>query len=478
MQSPYTLQTFFNDLDNILDNNRPNRSFTELFSLNFIKYDTFRIASLQNSLQEYDSKTLSELIENNKSLKKVSWPVFENFILKYLICIRDFDPWSSINSIDLFISVFEFESLLFNPKSNLHDKLTRLLVPVFYETMPLIISFSELTDVMSMKIHNRVFDYPRLTHISSVLLKALNNIRSTSELNTELNLDKINLLIQISINLCEVYYKIGSPVLCSNVFSNINILNLNRKFIKKSSFIEFRFIMGKYYAHQSNFSISYHHLNECFKSLKLNSCPLSTITTILKYLIPVGLIVGKVANIQQLKSKFFGQNAMVNENSNELNTLNTLLNLYEPLIIEYKSGHIYGIYECISLNEEYWKKIGLWIPMLQRLRIPVFRNLTYKLWKLNNETLTFNILKHGVLISMQGLDQLKPVYHITNQSCLQINDIFIANMVTSLNFNGFMKIKMTGPTSFVLGKNDTFPNMYTIVYGRYPMNPREAWLDR
>ena len=473
MQQSYTLDTLFSDLDVTINQKGHRRTFEELFSINFVKYDASRIASLQLAIHQLSEKDISSIIDNNPTVKKISWPAFENFLLNYLICVRDLDPWSVIRSIDLMITVFECQSILFNPKTAFHDQISKQAIPYFEESMALIIPLSKFIDIESMHLHNRNYDYPRLTHISTILLKALNNIRSTPDLNDRMNVDKINLLFHISTSLCNVYYKIGSPILCSNVFSNVNILNLNRRYVSLSSLVTFRFIMGKYYAHQSNFMVSFHHLRACFESITVDNCPMTNILIILKYIVPVGLIVGKVADINRIRARLLKNGAQ----NDETRKLDALLNIYQPLVSNYKVGNCYGVYKTIFDNEAYWKHIGLWIPMLQRLRIPIFRNLAHQLWKMNGGNLTFGMLKTGLRVSMQGMETLGTAYQVKEDNYLEVDDLFVDNVLASIVFNGFLKMKMNADRTLYFSKNDIFPDMHTVLSGRFSLNPREAWLD-
>ena len=473
--STYTLDAFWSDLNATLTGNNQRLTFTQLFTLNFLKHDPVRIGSFQVHLQQFDNKTLSNLVDNNPTMKRIEWHALENFVLKYLICIRDFDPWSVIKSIDLFISVFECEALLLNTKNNdIYDKIGRIVLPCFAETMSLMVPLCEVIDIESMHIHNRYRDYPRLTHMSTILLKALNNIRSTPDINSQQNADKIDLLFKISTCLCTVYYKIGSPVLCSNVFSNINILNLNKRYIKKSELVKFRFIMGKYYTHQSNFIMAYHHLHETFKTLPLASTPLSTMIKILKYLIPVGMLVGKVTNISLIRSYI---STIRNANPEQIETLQTILNINETLIYAYKHGHVYGFYSHVYNTASYWKKIGMWIPLIQRFKVLLLRNLLQNTWRQSNGSLSFDVIRLALFTSLQGMETLPLVYQFTNNAEDVGSDAFVENVLASVCLNGFLKLKMTGSTTFVASKKDTFPDMHEIILGRNPRNPKEVWLD-
>lgn len=475
MSVNYNMDIFFQDLDAVINNNRPRILFEELFSINFVKYDPSRIASLQLSLQQFDNNTLSSIVEKNNTINKVSWPSFENFVYRYLLCIRDLDPWSVLNSIDLMISVFECQSFLFNPKIPVHQRICKQLIPLFEESMSLMIQLASFIDIESMHINNRSDNYPRLTHISTILMKALNNMRSTPDLNDSRNIDMIGLLIDTSTNLCNVYYKIGSPPLCNNVFSNVNILSLNKNLISKSRLVKLRFIMGKFYAHQGYFRQAYHHLNACFTLLRLETCPVSNIFRILKYLIPVGLLVGKVADIN--KVNFMLMNNRI-QNEEDRIKLKILVDIYSPLIINYKTGNFHGAYKSISNNENYWKNIGLWIPMLQSLRVPIFRNLLYQIWKSSGETLSFETIRIGLHESLRGMPQLKPVYQFRNNPHDPIDDEFIENVIAGVINCGYSKMKITAEAQIILSKKDTFPEMFEVVCGRYYTSPREAWLDK
>ncbi|TID28478.1 hypothetical protein CANINC_002473 [Pichia inconspicua] len=451
----YTVDSFFQELDGILSSNGKTGSLSECVTLN-VTHNPQRIAQLQLSLQPYNSKQLNDIMENRKTFQNLSWPAFENFIIKYLLCIRDFDPWSLIDSIDLFISVFEAETLLLNPKVGKNDRICFMLLPHFQETMSILLPLCELVDTESMHINNRTNDYPRCKYMSTLLLKALNNIRSTPDLNTINNAAKIDLLMRISIKLCEVYYKVGSPMLCSNVYSNINILGLNRRLIKKSLLVRYRFLMGKFYAHRSNFIVSFHHLNACFNTINLQTCPKHTVAQILKYLVPIGLIVGKVSNIEFVK--VFSER---------------LYEIYQPLIFNYKTGNLRGLYESIEKYRDFYKNTQIWIQLIQRLRVPVLRNLTLHIFK-NNNGIKFNQLKYGLQLSIEGIELLPSVYHICEHG---VSDEFVSNILISLSFNAFVKLKMVDSKSFVVSKTDTFPDMYGIVKGRYSLNPKESWLD-
>lgn len=97
-----------------------------------------------------------------------------------------------------------------------------------------------------------------------------------------------------------------------------------------------------------------------------------------------------------------------------------------------------------------------------------------RILRLTNE-LKFDQLRTGLRVSLEGTESLPIAYQVCPSGML---DEFVSNVVVSLCYNGYLKAKMVDLTSFVISKNDTFPDMYTVINGRYALNPREAWLDK
>ncbi|OWB75629.1 hypothetical protein B5S31_g5559 [[Candida] boidinii] len=253
------------------------------------------IPILQKSLVNITNRQLQEFI-NKENFLDNNWPSFDNYIFSYLIYIRDFNPWSILDSIDLMIKVSNDLSISLN-NNTYNNNLLYLVKDTFDILIPLI----KKIDTKLMIINKRTNNYTRLSNLSTILLKSLNNLRSDLDLNLPSNKFKQSIVMYLSIKLCQIYYLIDSPMLCNNVFSNINNLNLNIKNLQKSQLIQYRFFVGKFHFLQSNFLNEFNHFNWCFNNLHslTNS---NIIITIFKYLIPSGLLIGKLINFNNFEN--------------------------------------------------------------------------------------------------------------------------------------------------------------------------------
>lgn len=463
-----TLNSFLVSLKSLSSIQSTNPEFVHPLTLNLTRIPN--LSEFQKNIQKYSNEELDKEICNNVYIRKLEWPFYENLILNYLILIRDFDPWSIINSIDLMINYFELSINLINLKTDKienKDNFIKSSNNLISESIKLIIPLTLLVDIENMKINNRFNYYPRLTHISTLLLKLLNNLRSsTPDINNFQNRDKINLIFQVSNSLCSIYNKIGSSILCLNVYSNINILKINNKLIFKSNLIKYKFLLGKFYFHQLSFINSFKNLESSFQLLPKNLTNLTNFEIILKYLIPVSLIVGKVPNLRNI-SKYINNSKTVK--------------MYEVIIENYKIGNIFKVFEEISKNEEFFKKIGIFNAIVENLKIPILRNYLKRVYIISNKKLNWKIIKQSLSLICLQLFELNEIYQIKINTGLNngevINDDFVQSVLASLNMNGYIKFKNVNSCNVVFSKNDPFPDMHEVIKSRYPTPPKEMWLE-
>ncbi|GME79918.1 unnamed protein product [Ambrosiozyma monospora] len=283
MQSQFTITEYLNSVKGAISSN----TLDVVLSVNPSAVTSSFIPKLQIFLQPLSDKDIMKQIENTHFFNN-DWISFENLVQRYLIFVRDFNPWSLLESIDLLISFYESLGIALN-----NPQFSSMLLTLVVKSTKLLIPLSQLVDEKLMIMNNRTNDYPRLSYLSTLLLKVLNNLRNDQELNTPANKYKISVLMYISISLCNTYVKIGSPMLCNNVFSNINILSLNKNLISRKQLVQYRFVLGRFNMQQSHFYTAYIHFNWCFANCHYNTSP-QMIATICKYLIPCGLVVGQI----------------------------------------------------------------------------------------------------------------------------------------------------------------------------------------
>lgn len=439
---------------------KQNQSLVSYLSMNL--KTALHIGSLQQEIQQLTNKQIQQKIER-LNLPSAS---IESLIEAYIRFVRDVDPWSVLNSIDLMIDVFHSYSIALNIKSPMH---LNLLLPVVYDYMDILVPMAKLVDEDSMKINNWTNDYPRLSYISNDLLKCLNNIRSDPEINQVSNKFKIKVLFDVCIQLCTIYFSIGKQILSNNVFSNINVLKLDLNFISKSQLLRYRYIVGKYHSQQANYVVAYKHLNWCYENLPPNTKFMNHIK-ILKYLLPVGLLVGKLPNAKYLQKLV---KSSVNDSEGQAGRF--FLNSMLPLITAYKHGDLQRIMSIIHSKEELWKSLELWVGLVQRIRLLVLRNAIFKAYLLNGKSLRAeNVLACLRLTITNSNDALGEIYQIS-----EVPDLDTANnILATLISNGLLKGKASGTGMIVLSKDSPFPNVSDVYFSIFKADSRENWLDK
>ncbi|QPG73460.1 hypothetical protein FOA43_000771 [Brettanomyces nanus] len=438
--SGYSLETFLVEVKQAINTN----SLNKVLSVN--PATTKHIPLLQPLLQTYEDKQLDSIIENFHFFDN-NWPAFEIVLQKYLIFVRDLDPWSLLDSIDLLIAFYESISIALNNK-----QFNSYLFPLTYDLTKMLIPLAKLVDNKMMKIENRSNNFPRVSYLSTIMLKALNNIRSSPDLDDHVNPSikyTIFVLMYISITLCNIYIYIDSPMLCNNVFSNINVLGLDRSLITMSQLIKYRFVLGKFHLLQSHYYLAFHHFEWCFLNSHSGS-EVRFLVSILKYLIPCGLLMGKVIDIRSL------QNIVGNDEKGI-----KLVNLYMPIIQYYKNGNLENFTRYVKVKRSYFIGLSLYVGFLQRIRILIIRNLLRNVYRFT-QGLKFEDVRRALEISLNSsqhkqMDQLW-FYVITDQ----VDDKITENILMALIDSNLIKAKLTATRSIVLRRTGSFPKIYDI----------------
>ncbi|QOU21468.1 hypothetical protein BRETT_001192 [Brettanomyces bruxellensis] len=453
---PYTLDLFLNDVKNA-------GTPTDLSSLLDVNPITAKhLPSLQQSLQSYDDDQLESIIENIHFYNN-DWPAFETMIQKYLVYVKNIDPWSLLNSIDLMIGFYSSLSVALNNK-----QFHTILFKSTFDITNLIIPLTKFVDAKIMQIENRVNNYPRLSYLSTIMLKIVNNIRASpalDDLGSNERKDTISVLMSVCISLCNLYIFIDSPILCNNVFSNMNVLRLDKRLISRSQLINYRFVLGKFHLGQSNYFLAYKHFMWCFQNIHRDISVRSRIK-ILKYLIPCGLLVGKVADIQVLRD-------LVQSDKGGLQ----MIEIYSPLITCYKAGDIKGFSDALRRNRSYFIGLCLYVGFLQRVRILILRNLILKVYKITGR-LNFEDVRSALNVSCDPVQQNASsgslsFYTITDQ----INDSFVQNVLVALVDGNLIRAKLTASKNIILSRTNPFPDIYDIYKQKYAQPGKEDWLD-
>ncbi|CAM9021185.1 unnamed protein product [Wickerhamomyces anomalus] len=371
-----------------------------------------QIASLQIELQS-NQLDIDQLVEQ-QSYFDGDWNAFTSIVTSYLKFAKDVEPNSILKSHDLLLNYYNDLSIGF-----LNNSFGNHLSVLIYETTKILVPMMKKIDKY-LNLLNNGKKFKRLIFISTILTKIFNHLRSLKG-----DSNKKNLIIFIVNNLNKIYFTINSPLLCANIFANMNLLNLNFNKYPKSQQIEYRYILGRYYMIKNQLYKAYHHLNWSYMNSHKLYNPQNTIR-ILRYLIPISILIGKIPSLQILNISIeFQQN-------------------YIPLIKYLKQGNHLQFQKTLYDNQLYFKSKFILILLIQRTKVLIFRNLFYKIMTITQSTrFSYDELATSLLKSIgtqqqqsQTLGNDSIMYQILNEP---IDDLFVENVCVSLIENDLIR---------------------------------------
>ncbi|CCF57110.1 hypothetical protein KAFR_0C01150 [Kazachstania africana CBS 2517] len=433
------------------------------------------ISSLQNELQRFDNRELDKLVES-QNFHNGKWTRFNIMILSFLKFSRDVDPWSTWENVDI---IFNFYSDLNNCLLNDSYPIDKL-IEVFLSITEFIIPFATTLDENYVLLGTRQYQF--LSHTSSIISKLFNSIKPHSEANTNGNVlqGKQAILLYLVNKLNNIYFKIDSPQLCSNIFKNFKPKSSIENFSEYplTQRIEYRYLLGKYYLTNARITNSFVQLNSAFDLLcsaynllgyNVHPSIKKNALKILRYLIPAGLIMGKLPNFKLIEALDL-----------------QLASSYIKLAHYIREGNIKGLNLWLQHNERDLSHRYLLIIFLEKLPMIAYRYLVRKTimeWSIsqNLNRLPFDVLERMMKLSI-GDDSDRP----------DLNKISIYNgihnyknvenvLVTLINLGylrgncyPLLKVCVFQKTQNI---NDVLPPIDERILAMFPLNSEDAWLD-
>ncbi|KAH3677570.1 hypothetical protein WICPIJ_008977 [Wickerhamomyces pijperi] len=435
--------------------------FDKLLSIDVINNEetVHQIAQLQPFLQSLNDQQIESRIKSMNLFDR-DWGAFTLLAISYLKLVRDFNPSSILRSHDLFLIYYNdlTVSLLNNQFGNslahLFKDTTRFLIPLM----------KRLDHMLNENVKGKRFK--RLIFISTSLTKVFNHLRALKVMS-----EKKKMIVFIVNRLNMVYFTINNPLLCANIFANMNNMqNFKFSLFAKEEQVEYRYILARYYIIKNQLTKAYFHLNWCFVSN--HSSSQVNALKILRYLIPVGLLIGRYP------SKRF------------LQYIPELNEIYAPLCLHLKTGNFIGFQNHVQQYEDYFKSRKLLILLVQRSRILIFRNLIFNTFQLINShrgnfRLLYDEIQAALNKSINGPSQTQnsqSLYRLDPSSqTVSIDDSLIENMIVSLIENNFLKgNNHTGLRTVILSRKEPFPNVFQQYMGIETANIatlKEAWMN-
>lgn len=405
--------------------------------------------SNQTILQLYqdnlDFKTISDRVEKLEIFNN-EWLAFNEAVISFIRLCNQFNPWSMLESFDLYGKFLEDLSAAFS-----HQRGWCLS-----QTIKFSIGFIfPMAKQLDLQLHIRENQRkPRLSWLAGILLRIFNNIRSQTN---EENIIKSTILLFIGNKLCQVYFQINNPLLCRNVFTNVNSLNLDVRKYDKFEILTYRYYLAKFYLIKNQLIDGYQHLNWCL----INSPVIidhPNITKIIQLLVPVGILIGKRPNFRFLNQTYFS-------------TIPKFMTIFQQMSTVVNLGDLGQFNKLIQFNFTLLKKMSLFIVLESKSTILMVRNLFYNTWRVLNKPLT---IKFELLIISLQLSKFP----------YDIDDNIVENLLVSLIDQNYLKGKVLPRLKVVsLAKVNVFPKVDQINFVKFgnsdewTLNANDKWLQ-
>lgn len=426
----------------------PPQQWNKLLSVD-LAHASQQIATIQNSLTSVSQHQIEQSVEN--AHLNDDWTSLNPLVVSFLVFCKNVDPWSILQSHDLLLSFLNQLSIAF-----MNGQYGEQLCPLMAETVSYILPIMRRVDLVLDSVPGK--NHKRLVFISTVLSKVFNHLRALKG-----SPKKRQLIIFIVNNLNKVYFIIGSPLLCANIFANVNLLELKFKKYPRAQQCEYRYILGRFYMIKNELYKAHYHLSWVFRNILRGQN--RNLIRVLRYLLPVSLLIGKVPS-KQVLSQFPELYAM-----------------YSPLVIHMSNGNEFEFQRHLFMNQHYFKSKSLLILLAQRSRILLYRNLFYKVFQgVDINRLRYDQLQIALMVSLRSSEVQRNVfgdqylYQTLNED---VDYAFVQNVCSSLIENDMIKGNvMASAKLVVLSKANPFPDVYGNVASKFGISGSEKWMDK
>lgn len=333
---------------------------------------------------------------------------FNNVVTLFARLCHQMNPWSVLESFDLYSQLLNDEAQAFSNAQRGH-----LMVPTIKETIKTVLPMATRLDVSLFEREST--PWPRLTYMASALLRVFNNIRANDP-----SENKKLIILFIGNKLCFVYNRIGNPLLCRNIYSNMNNLGLDwRKYLKNEQ-LQYRYYLAKFYLIKHQLVDSYQHLLWCLFNCPVGIKDLSNVSKILKYLIPTAVIIGKCPNINYITQMFYSAPVQVPP----------FIRTYQAIIEAIKRGNLAQFHQVLSANYNELKRANILLLLVNKCHILIARNLLRKTWHYLGEPQKLEFAQIKVALALSAGGDLASVSY--NSYLGQLDSAGIHNLMISL----------------------------------------------
>lgn len=430
------------------------------------------VASLQNELSKgsdhkgrHDDKSLEKLVEM-QNFYDGKWTRFNMLIVAFLQYCRDVDPWSLWHSCDL---IFNFYQSLNNCLLNDSYPIDKL-VPVFKDHTEYVIPIAIQLDDHYMTIGTK--RHQLLSFVSSVISRLFNSIKRIEGLDSPPA--KHGILLYIVNKLNNIYFRIESPQLCSNIFNNFRPKSMAHfKDYPAREQIEYRYLLGRYYLMNNRITNAFVQLNAAYRQLSFvldrvhpDFMPQlrRNMVRILTYLIPAGLMMGKLPRFALVRS---------------LDP--AIADKYTQLARHIRGGSIKGLNIWLHEHELELRKKDLLLVLLEKLPMVTYRYLIRAVIQSfvtaqDSGRLPYNVVHTAMQVSIGPLPKQLSIYD-TIHDPQNLENVLVTLINLGLLRGNCFPLLNTCVVKKTHHVQDIMPPIEDRVVQAFPLNPDDAWLD-
>lgn len=424
-----------------------------------------------NILGNLDPVQISSAVDA-RNFYNDDWLTFNQVVVSFIHLANQINAWSGLESFDLYSTYINDLLIAFTNKNHGY-----LLSPLIESSMEFVIPLATQLDFqLAPKEMNRK---PRLTYMASILLKIFNNIRSQLGAGDHAEAAKRAIILFIGTKLCLTYFKLANPLLCRNVFSNMNNASLHFDKFPKNQQIQYRYYLARFYLVKYQFVDAYQHFMWC-----LQHCPRNylqdnaNVSRILRDLIPVAIILGKTPNFAEIYLTYYTSASQAP----------SFLAIYLQLMAIIRSGSFYQFHGFITQNFEVLKLHKSLLFISNKSCVVLLRSLLKRVWLIEGATtrLSYDSVSIALATSLQGIP-LGSVADFTSQAPknLQgVDDQLVENCLVTLIDQNLLKGKLFPRLRVVsLSKTGAFPAVDSIDFVKFgngsegTLNYSDKWME-
>lgn len=421
-----------------------------------------------------DNQILEEIERRN--LFNDEWLAFNELVASFVRLSNQMNPYSMLESFDLYANFINDLSVAFTNKSHGY-----LLTPLIQDSIDMVIPMAAQLDLQLLLVESG--RRPRLVFLASILLKMFNNIRSQLGAGDLVEATKKSIMLLIGVRLCLIYFALSNPLLCRNVFSNMNNANLRLSDFPKNQQIQYRYYLARFYMVKYQLVDAYQHLSWCLMNTPVNYMKDNrNVTTILRLMIPLGILIGKKPNFMNICTIFYSTRE----------TTPTLWETYNALARAIELGSFRMFSNLLNQTENYevLKKHQLLVLFAGKAPLLILRNLVRRVWIIQGKQakLDYDSIKCALKTSLAGmlLNAINCFGQKLEEEMLEseVDDFAVENCLVTLIDQNLLKGKLFPRLRVVsLSKSGVFPPVAAISFVKYgngaegKLNYADKWMN-